>query len=503
MDRKLAWAAGGALLCAATVCSAAQSLRIGLQEDPDTLDPVRARTYVSRIVFTSLCDKLVDIDQKLQFVPQLAQSWAWGPDHKTLTFKLRTDVVFHDGTPFNAEAAKANLERALTLKGSQRRNEIKSIESIETPDAGTLVLHLAQPDATLLAQLSDRAGMMLSPKSFADGDPSTVSRHPVCSGPYEFVKRVQNDRIELKKFDRYYDAKDFHFDRVVFLPIPDTTVRLQNLRSGGIDILERLNPSDIKEVKGDASLKFNPVTGLGFQEVIFNIGNGPAAKDNPFANKLVRQAFQLTIDRDAINQVVGNGIYEPAQQPFPPASPYFNQKYPLVKPDIAKAKALLKQAGFPTVQAELNFANNTIASSVAEMIQAMAAQAGFQLSLRPTEYAAMLANDAQGKFQLDMRGWSGRVDPDGNIFNFVTCKGHENDGRYCNEEIDRLLNKARTEPDVASRQAIYAQAQDILQEDLPDVYLYYQPWPFATRAQLRGFKPLPDGMIRLRGVSLS
>ncbi len=503
MMGKFVWTAGGALLCAATVCSAAQSLRIGLQEDPDTLDPVRARTYVSRIVFTSLCDKLVDIDQKLQFVPQLAQSWAWGPDHKTLTFKLRTDVVFHDGTPFNAEAAKANLERALTLKGSQRRNEIKSIESIETPDAGTLVLHLAQPDATLLAQLSDRAGMMLSPKSFADGDPSTVSRHPVCSGPYEFVKRVQNDRIELKKFDRYYDAKDFHFDRVVFLPIPDTTVRLQNLRSGGIDILERLNPSDIKEVKGDASLKFNPVTGLGFQEVIFNIGNGPAAKDNPFANKLVRQAFQLTIDRDAINQVVGNGIYEPAQQPFPPASPYHNDKYPPMKPDIAKAKALLKQAGFTTVEANFSFGNTTISASIAEMLQAMAAQAGIRLNLRPTEYAAMLSEEAAGNFQVDMRGWSGRVDPDGNIFVFVTCDGSLNDGKYCNPKVDELLKQARTVLDVEGRKAVYGQAQDILQQDLPKFYIYYQPWPFATRKQVQGFKPYPDGMIRLRGVSLS
>ncbi|HEU0229997.1 MAG TPA: ABC transporter substrate-binding protein [Burkholderiaceae bacterium] len=501
--KKIVLVAGGILLGAATACSVAQTLRIGLQEDPDTLDPARARTYVSRVVFASLCDKLVDINAKLQFVPKLAKSWSWSPDNKTLTMKLRDDALFQDGTRFDAAAAKANLERDMTLKGSQRRSELASIQDIEAPDPTTLIIKVKQPDATLLAHLSDRAGMMLSPKSFASGDLANVARHPVCSGPYQFVSRVQNDRIVLKKFEKYYDAKDYHFDKVVFLPIPDTTVRLQNLRSGGIDILGRLNPSDIKTVKSDPSLEFKPVTGLGFQQFMFNVGNGPRAKTNPFANKLVRQAFQLTIDRDAINQVIGNGIFTPAQQPFPLASPYHSDKFPVVKPDIAKAKALLKKAGMPVVKAELSFGNNTISSTTAEMVQAMAAQAGFQLSLRPTEYAAMLADDSQGKFQIDLRGWSGRVDPDGNIFNFVTCKGSLNDGKYCNPEVDKLLKEARTVPDVASRKAIYDKAQAILQDDLPSLYIYYMPWPFAIRKQVHGFTPYPDGMIRLRGVTLA
>ncbi|NYT37488.1 ABC transporter substrate-binding protein [Allopusillimonas soli] len=494
----------GLLLGAAAASSYAQTLRIGLQDDPDTLDPARARTYVSRIVFTSLCNKLVDIDAKLKFVPQLATSWSWSDDAKTLTMKLRDDVVFHDGSKFDAAAAKANLDRAMTLKSSQRKSELASVESVDAPDPATLVIHVKQPDATLLAQLSDRAGMMLSPKTFAGEDSeSSIGRHPVCSGPYKFVKRIQNDRIELEKFDKYYDAKDFHFDKLVFLYIPDTTVRLQNLRSGGIDILERLNPTDVKQVKADDGLILMPVTGLGYRQFTFNVNNGPKAKTNPFANKLVRQAFQLTIDRAAIDQVIGGGLFTAAQQPFPEASPYFSDKFPVVKPDIAKAKALLKQAGMSTVQAELVFANNTVESSTAQMVQAMASQAGFQLSLRPMEYAAMLADDAKGNFQIDMRGWSGRVDPDGNIFNFVTCKGALNDSRYCNEEVDKLLKQARTVPDETKRKAIYEQALTILQDDLPRMFTYYQPWLFATTKQVHGLTPYPDGMIRLKGVTLS
>jgi peptide/nickel transport system substrate-binding protein len=495
---------GGFLLATAAAASFAQTLRIGMQEDPDTLDPHRSRTYVSRIVFTSLCDKLVDIDAKLQFVPQLAKSWSWSPDNKVLTFKLRNDAVFHDGAKFDAVAAKANLDRARTMKESQRKGELASIQQVDAPDPTTLVITVKQPDATLLAQLSDRAGMMLSPESFKAADSATtVGRNPVCSGPYKFVERVQNDRIVLEKFDKYYDAKDFSFKKVVFMPIPDTTVRLQNLRSGSIDILERLNPSDVAQVKKDPSLVFQPITGLGFQQFMFNVSNGPQAKTNPFSNKLVRQAFQLTIDRDAINQVIGGGIFVPAQQPFPQASPYLSDKFPVTKPDIAKAKALLKKAGMETVKAQLTFGNNTIASSTAEMVQAMAAQAGFQLSLRPTEYAAMLAEDAKGNFQVDLRGWSGRVDPDGNIYAFVTCGGALNDGKYCNPEVDKLLKQARTVPDVTQRKAIYDQAQAILQDELPSLYTYYQPWPFVVRKSVHGFVPYPDGMIRLKGVSIA
>lgn len=223
--KSLSMMMGAAVLAGAGGAALAQDLRIGLQEDPDVLDPHRARTYVGRIVFTSLCDKLVDIDEKLQFVPQLAQSWSFSEDNKTLTFKLRTDVQFHDGSKFDAAAARANLGRAMTLQDSMRKGELASVEKIEAPDPATLVLTLKRPDATLLAQLSDRAGMMLSPKAF-EGDAAAVGRKPICSGPYKFVERVQNDRIVLQKFDQYYGAKDYHFDKLVFLPIPDTTVRL-------------------------------------------------------------------------------------------------------------------------------------------------------------------------------------------------------------------------------------------------------------------------------------
>lgn len=476
----------------------AQDFRIGLQEDPDVLDPHKARTFVGRIVFTSLCDKLIDVNASLEFVPQLATEWSWGNENKTLTFKLRDDVVFHDGTKFNAEAAKANLDRARTEPDSLRKSELASVDSVEVVDEYTIALHLKQPDATLLAQLSDRAGMMLSPAAFS-GD---VATNPVCSGPYKFVSRVQNDRIVLEKFADYRDADEFHFDRLIFLPIPDSTVRLANLRAGDIDMLERLNPADAESVRADAGLNFLPVAGLGYQGLTINVGDNPRASGPINKDKRVRQALQLAIGRDIINEVVGHGLFEPAQQPFPPASPYNSEKFPLVQRDVEKAKALLKEAGHETVSFELTFGNNTTTSAIAELMQAMAKEAGFEISLKPMEFAAMQQEMKAGNHEVTQIGWSGRVDPDGNIHQFVTCEGALNDSKYCNPEVDRLLNAARVTPDVEERKKLYDEAQAILMDELPIIYIYHQPWPFVTSAKVSGFEPSPDGMVRLKGVKL-
>ncbi len=492
-----------AVLAAGLLCghmALAADFRVGLQEDPDVLDPHRARTLVGRMVFTSLCDKLVDVTDKLEIVPQLARSWTWSEDNRVLTFKLRDDVRFHDGTLFDAAAVKANLDRAMTLPDSLRKSEIASVERVEVVDPTTVSVVLKQPDATLLAQLTDRAGMMLSPATLKGED---VGRKPVCAGPYKFVERVQNDRIVLEKFADYRDAKDYHFDRIIFLPIADSTVRLANLQAGDLDLLERLNPSDAEAVKADRNLTFLALPGLGYQGITINVGAGSQSNQPLGKDKRVRQAFQAAVGREVINDVVGHGLFDPAQQPFPKASPYMDAGFPVTVRDVAKAKALLAAAGQPEVSFELSYGNTTTTASIAEMIQAMAGEAGFKISLRPMEFAAMLAEMQKGNFQVSLNGWSGRIDPDGNIHPFVSCKGAQNDSKYCNPDVDALLNQARQTPDVATRKALYNKAQGLLQDELPIVYTYYQPLVYAVAKRVTGFQAYPDGMIRLRGVAFA
>jgi len=475
------------------------TLRIGLQEDPDMLDPHRARTFVGRIVFTGLCDKLLDITPDLKIVPQLATEWSFSPDGLTLTMKLRGDAKFHDGDSFDAAAAKANLERARTLPDSLRKSELASVDSIETPDASTLVLKLKRPDATLLAQLTDRAGMMLAPKTLS----SDVAARPVCSGPYKFVERVQNDRIVLEKFKEHWDAANYHFDRVLYRAIPDTTVRLANLRSGELDLIERMAATDVKSAQSDKSLKVAPMPNLGYQGITVNIANGEAANQPVGKDKRVRQALSLAIDRKVLTQVVFDGLYAPIVQPFPPTSPYVSAAFPVPERNVEKAKALLKEAGLSKVSAEVFITNNPVHAQIGQVLQAMAQEAGIDLQLRSTELASQLRDQQLGKFQLSRAGWSGRADPDGNLHQFVTTKGAQNDGKYSNAEVDRLLDQARTVYDPAERKKLYDAAQAILQDELPLIYLYNETVFFALRSNISGFVTSPDGMIRLAGMKRS
>lgn len=490
---KLALIAG--LLCSGSAFGQS-TLRIGLQDDPDQLDPVRARTFVGRIVFASLCDKLVDIKPDLSFTPQLATAWSW-IDDKTLKFTLRDEAVYQDGTPIDAASVQANLERAKSLPDSNRKSELSTLVSVDAPDSKTVILHLSEPDASLLSQLSDRAGMMQSPASF-DKDPG---KSPVCSGPYRFKDRVQNDHITLEKFPDYWDAASYHFDQVIFKPVPDSTVRLNSLRAGGLDIAERIAPSDAQIVKDDPALKFMPITGLGFQAISVNFTNGPRA-DNPFAkDERIRQAFDLSIDRDVINDIVGTGLYQPAFQPFPPASFAYDKSVERKGRDVEKARKLLKEAGVDRVKVEISYGNNTIMQQVFELIQAMGSEAGFDISLRPMEFAALQSTLARGDFQLAQAGWSGRVDPSGNVFQYVACKGSLNDGKFCDKEMDTLLSEARQELDTTKRKQLYGEFLKLMQVKHPIFYTYYLPWTFGVQKSIQGFIPYPDGLVRLKDVT--
>ena len=245
--RRLALGLFCALSLAAQAFAQERILHVGLREDPDLLDPTLGSSYVGRIVFSGMCDKLFDIDAKLNIVPQLATGYEWkDPTH--LLIRIRDGVLFQDGEKLDAEAVKYKLTRDLTIKGSMRRGEVNSIDSIEVIDPLTVQLNLKAPAAQLLAQLTDRAGIMISPKA-AEAAGDKFGLHPVCAGPFSFESRVAQDRIVLKRFPGYWDAEDIHFDQVVYLPNPNASVRLANLQAGALDIVEYILPTDVPAVQ--------------------------------------------------------------------------------------------------------------------------------------------------------------------------------------------------------------------------------------------------------------
>jgi peptide/nickel transport system substrate-binding protein len=475
-------------------------LRIGLAEDPDMLDPSLGRTYVGRIVFSAFCDKLFDIDEKLNIVPQLALSHETSADGKAMTIKLRPGVKFHDGEPFDAEAAKFSIERHINMSGSFRKSELASVDHVEVVDPLTVKLVLKSPFAPLISQLTDRAGMMVSPRA-AKQEGDKFGLHPVCAGPYRFVERVQQDRMVFERFKDYWNKDNVFIDRVVFLPIVDATVRLANLKSGGLDLIERVLATDIKDVESDSRLVLATAPELGYLGLTINTNNDKSK--GALTNVKVRQALDLSIDREALNQVAFNGEFTPGNQWVSPSHPYYQQSSPIRPRDVEKAKALLKEAGVSLpVSIDYMVPKGSEYEAVAQVVQSMAAEAGFDIKLRLVEFATSFKQVQTGDFQVFQINWSGRIDPDGNSYVFLHTGAPQNDGGYSNPEADKLMEDARLTSDFAARKAIYEKLTKILLNDEPIIYLYHKKLLFAHTKKLEGYRPVPDGLLRVVGLKL-
>ena len=486
------------LLASAGMACAQTTLRIGLAEDPDVLDPTLARTYVGRIAFASFCDKLFDIDEKLNVVPQLGLGYDTAPDGLSVTIKLRPNVKFHDGELFNAEAAKFSLERHMSMSGSFRKPELAAVDHVDVVDPLTIKINLKAPFAPLIAQLTDRSGMMVSPKSTKEaGD--KFGLHPVCAGPYKFVERVPQDRIVGEKFADYWNKDNVHIDRVVYLPISDDTVRLANLKSGGLDLIERALATDIKDIRADPKLKLASALWLGYMGIDVNErANNPLGK-----SAAVRQALDAAIDREALNQVVFNGEFVPGNQWVNPENFYYQQAFPVPKRDVARAKALLEQAGVTTpFDVDFMVPKGAEPQAVAEVVQAMAAEIGINMKIRVTEFATSLKQAEAGEYQAYLLAWSGRSDPDGNLYSFYKCKAPLNYTGFCNADVDKLLDDSRVPSDRAQRKAVYEKASQVLLDDEAIIYLYHSRVLIAHTARLEGYRQLPDGMVRVVGLTL-
>jgi peptide/nickel transport system substrate-binding protein len=498
----LRWLAACLLITAASTGPlAAADLRIALRDDPDVLDPTLAATYTGRIVFAGLCDKLFDLDEHLNIVPRLATGYTW-TDSRTLVIPLRQGVKFQDGTTMDADAVKASLDRHLTLNGSFRRPELNQIDHVEEVDPATIRIVLKSPSSPFMAPLTDRAGMILAPQ--AAKDPKSFGQHPVCSGPFRFVERVEQDHITLERFPEYWDAAAIHFERVIYRTIPDSTVRLANLRAGAIDISEYIVPTDAEAVQADPKLKLIVSDALGYHGITSNMANGPGA-NTPYAkDPRVRKAFELSLDRTALLSVVYNGMFPAAAQSVSQGSPFFT---PSIRPparDVAKAKQLLHEAGVTLpLTVNLTVANSPDLVQVAEVIQSMAAEAGFNVKITATEARTQLTAAIQGDFEASILYWSGRSDIDGNTYTFLHTGGPLNTGHYSNPTVDSLLDQARQVTDIAARRALYEKMWQQEAQDLPITYLWTWKNIVGMSAKIQGFVPIADGIIRVQGLSMA
>jgi peptide/nickel transport system substrate-binding protein len=377
------------------------------------------------------------------------------------------------------------------------------VSTVDVVDDMTVRLNLSAPFSPLLTVLADRAGMMVSPKA-AQAMPTNFGTKPVCSGPFKFVERIAQDKITLERYANYWDKSRIHFDKVTFQPIVDATVRLANLRSGQLDFIERVAPADVPSIKNDKKLSIARITELGYQGITINTGKSDLAKNNPLGrDPRVREAFELSLDRAGIVKVAMDGEADVGNQWVPPGNSFYARNVPIPKRDIARAKALLKEAGVPNPSFTLMTPTTSDAQRLAQVVQAMAKEAGFDVKIQSTEFATALKLQDQGQFEAFVLAWSGRADPDANLHQFLSCKGPLNGSGYCQTDVEARINEARTSLDPQQRAAAYEKIAQQVQKDRPIVYLFHRNWLWAHNAKLTGLRTVPDGMVRVQGLRMN
>jgi peptide/nickel transport system substrate-binding protein len=291
---------------------------------------------------------------------------------------------------------------------------------------------------------------------------------------------------------------------VIYTPIPDATVRLANLKSGQLDFAERVASSDMEKILADKKLKTSRITEIGYQGITINIGKSEQAKKNPLGRDArVREAFELSLDRQGLVQVVMDNEATVGNQWVAPTNSFYAKNMPVPKRDIARAKALLKEAGVPNPSFTLVTPTTSDAQRLALVVQAMTREAGFDVKIQSAEFATSLNMADKGDFEAYVLAWSGRADPDGNLFSFHGCKQPLNYSGYCSPETDALLTQSRSLRDPAQRKKVFEQISAQVLKERPIIYLYHRNWLWAYNAKLTGVRNVPDGLLRVTGLKMA
>jgi peptide/nickel transport system substrate-binding protein len=476
------------------------TLRVAFYIEAATMDPHLSGSKIDRQVYHNLYEPLVTLDVKLGIRPGLAESWQQ-PDPKTLVLKLRRGVKFHDGTDFNAEAARFNFTRMKTEPKSVRKGELASVDTVDVVDSHTIKLNLRRPDAALLATLTDRAGMMVSPKVVQERGPDLErDARGAGTGPFQFVEWVKDDHILLKRNDGYWNKQGGpYLDQIRYRPIPDDTVKLQSLQTGEIDVMDYIQPRDVKAAKADKSLAVVDVPSLA------SFGYQLNHTRPPFNVKALRQAVASGLDLDQIVKGVWLNVGVPSNGPIPPTSWAYDSTIAPVKRDLARVKAKLAEGGQPN-GFTFSVTTNNIPINVqeAEVMQAQLAEAGITMKIKLVDSAALLTDGNNKNFEMISYQWSGRPDPDGNTFQFFkSAQGISlNWSGIANPRIDAILDKTREVSDRTERKKLFSELTRLLHEEMPMLFIVHPIEPKAFSPRVQGYEPIPDGMMRFKDVWL-
>lgn len=478
------------------------NLVMALSSEPDRLDPTTSSSLYTRYVMQTMCQKLYDIDADGDISPMLATALPQVLDGgKRVRIPVKQGVRFADGSAFDAEAVKGTIERGISLEGSARKSELGPITKVTAPDAHTVQVDFATPFAPFTAALADRAGMILSPRALEEeGD--DFGDHPVCVGPFKFEKRIPQTSITVVKDPNYYDAKNVHLDSITYQIMTDANIRAANIRSGDVHVADTISPQDIDALMQEKGIGLLRSNSLGYQGVTVNMGFGDDPKnfEGPLGqDPNVRRALSMAIDRKALVNTVFNGWYTPACSGISPDSPFASAASDeCTDYDPAGAKRLLEEAGVDLpLTVTMKVANSQDTLRFAQALQAATKDAGFDIRIQPMEYTALLDAQDRGDYEMLQLGWSGRVDPHGNLYTFHYTGAGNNVSGEDDVKLNDLLTQASATTDPAARTTLYGEASQRIAEIGAITYLYRQRNLVAYTDDVAGINVYSDGVVHL------
>jgi len=514
--RALAWLTSAAVLAGACIAGETTesrppelssrperggTLTVVLEDPVVDLDPLRSGSVSDRDVQHQIYDSLVRIDPSGKIIPWLA-SPAFSEGNTVVTFALRNGVKYHDGTPFDAESVKWNLERYKSAKGSLRAGELAPISAIDVLDPLTLRLKLKAPFPSLLSNLVDRAGMMLSRRAVeAGGEDFTRKALKAGTGPFILTEPIKDDRVAVDRNPDWWGRDSGgnalpYLDRVIYRSIKDGDVRVANILAGAAHVASRINGKDIAQVKTAASLRYQEKRGYNFGSLIPNRAPGFIFNDGRYV-----KAVAMAIDRaELLAGFVGLGAVGYGAI-APPHFAFDDSFRPYEIPDPVAAKKLVQEAGRGPLRFDLLIQSGDPAmQQIGLLIQSQLAKADITADLRTTSLGEILKLQSDRAFSgMTLFGWSGRIDPDGNTYDHLRTGGVSNWSSYSNAQVDRLLDEQRSTLDEAQRRAALRAAERIyVVEDPARIWYRFGAVQLLTAQAVRGLEPYPDGLVRMQ-----
>ncbi|HLR34998.1 MAG TPA: glutathione ABC transporter substrate-binding protein [Tissierellales bacterium] len=485
------------LTVALSGCSGKKDALVVAQgSDAKTLDPHGSNDQPSSRINSQIYNTLLDMDENMEIGPGLAESWK-KIDDETWEFKLVEGVKFHNGEELKASDVKFTFERM--MESSEVAHIVEALESVETPDDYTVILKTEYPFGPLLAHLAHPASSILNEKAVTEaGD--DYGQKPVGTGPYKLENWESGDSVTLVKFDDYF-GEPAKTGKVIFQNIEEGNNRTIGLESGELDIAYDIEPIDLQKVRDHESLELIEEPSLSTSYIGFN------TEKEPFDDPLVRKALNYAVDVDEIIDVVIEGAGHKAVSPINDDVFGFNSDLEGYEYDPEKAKELLKEAGYPDgFETTLWTNDNPVRGRITEIVQAQLKEVGIKVEIDTLDWAAYLDRTAQGEHEMFILGWVAVTgDADYGLYPLFHSSQHGGAGNrtfYTNKKVDKLLEKGKKSVDEDERLKAYHEAQEIIVDEAPQLFLYFQTQNAGLQNNVKGFKLHPAGHHLLDKVEI-